>query len=656
MGAGNFKKDKGNRNNGYGRGFSDNRQSSGSGYTGAPYNFVPFPKQVYEYPEGKQTTHDQMSKELFTGEIVYEITAQTPVIVENGRKEFAKDALGRYAIPGSTMRGLIRNNVQVLGLAGYDDDIDDYALMYRNVANGAEQERYTDILGAKPLKINDGSKQYCMNVLRNVRAGYVKNEGGTYTICQTCVDGIRSEFQKMNYYALSERKIINDYLRHPDHFSYPVFRPDGKSILQHEFSEFKRTEIKGRVHYKGEKNNNYQPYQIPVSYQVANLKDIIAVGKPGQYEHQGYAVSTGKMNEKKVVYIIPQADRTKQTITIPPEDVRAFKIDMKKKENTLKQFGGRAYFDLPQDGKEKAVFYIQLGDRLYFGFTPRLRLFYDHTVKEGLRQKCKKDRIDYNRSLFGYARADQSYRSKVSFSDAVVTGKARTASSQRLILAEPKPASCPDYLKPQTSRMGQAESVTYNADQFELRGAKQYWLHKQAPVNTAGMNPRNEKVASVIHPLETGTKFQGRIRFQNLLQDELGLLLWAVRLEDNCWMNVGKAKAYGYGAISVSILEAKVLDLEKAYEQTQTLDFQPFCSISVDEMIEAYQTQISRFLGGRKPQTLPHIKDFFRMKDAGHIPPDEKTRYMSIEKKEYQNRNKNRNGVLPSVEEVVKQR
>lgn len=634
-------------------------QRSGRMYIGAPYNFVPFPNKVYQYPKEKLAGHGQLSKELVTGELCYEVEAQTQIMVDNGKGEFHKDAKGRYAIPGSTMRGLIRNNVQILGLSGYEDDIDDYALMYRNVASGAEKKRYSQILGAKQIPIGAGANKCTIGVLSNVRAGYVKNEGGKYYIYQTCVDSIRKETGKMNYYVLSERKIVEDYLTHKGKFSYPAFRPNGRNILQHEFTRFRREEYRGRVHYKGEPNKNYSPYYIPVSYEVANLKDVVAVDEPGKCKKEGYAVSTGKMNEKKVVYIIPKMDDSKPAIAIPQDDVRAFMIDLKKKEKTLKRFGGREAFDLPKEGEIKPVFYIQLSGRLYFGFTPRLRLFYDHTVKEGLRQKCTAGKIDYNKAIFGYSGPEGSYKSKVSFSDAVLLEDAKALKEQRLVLAEPKPTSYLDYLKPVMERGGQQKGVTYNTDDFELRGVKQYWLHKQAPVNTGMQNQKNENIASVFRPLDKHAKFKGKIRFQNLTQDELGLLLWAIRLDGNCWMNVGKAKAFGYGAVSVKITEAKKLDVGRAYDSEQMLDLNPFEDICINEAIEFYKAKMNHFLGSRKIDDLPHIKDFFRMKDPKQIPDDDWVRYMNLsdrgQDKEYQNRNKNQT-VLPSIAAIVRRK
>lgn len=626
---------------------NDQRQNRNTaGYVGAPYNFVPFYDKVYQYPDDKLTKHNAMDEGLITGEVTYEVTAETPIMIDDGKQHFFRDAKGRYAIPGSTMRGLIRNNVQILGLCSYEDDIDDYALMYRNVANGAEKGQYNHILGSKQLRITDGSRSYGVGVLLNVHAGYVSNEGGKYVIYQTEVDSIKKEFEGMNYYVLSERKIISDYLKYGKKFSYGFFRKDGRSILQHEFQEFEHYEDRnGRDHYKGKKNPGYRPYYRPVSYKVAHEKDIVAVGNPGEYEKDGYAVSTGEMNEKKAVYIIPQIDRNKERIVIPEEDVRAFRIDLKKKENTLKRFGGKQYFDLPEEGKMRPVFYIRLDGRLYFGFTPRLRLFYGHTVKEGLRQKQQNGRIDYAKAMFGFASPEKSYKSKLSFSDAVLLEEAGHGKEQKLILAEPKPTSYLDYLK-----QNEKNTVTYNADDFELRGVKQYWLHKQ-PVSVDAPI-KNENAASRICPLEAGAKFTGKIRFQNLTEDELGLLLWAVRLNEGSQMNVGKAKSYGYGRVSVEIKKARKLDKEKAYRSGETLCLDPFSDIEIDKAIGDYKTEINHYLGSRTIDELPHIRNFFSMKDSRNIPDDSQTRYMKLDAREYQSRKE----PLPSINSIMKPR
>ena len=118
-------------------------------YVGAPYNFVPFNDKLIPYSDEELPKQNDVSEDLYEGEIEYTVSAITPVFVGSGisdgeAESFYTDAYGRYAIPGSSMRGLIRTNAQILSLSGFMDDIDDYSLMFRAVANGPkkEKERY----------------------------------------------------------------------------------------------------------------------------------------------------------------------------------------------------------------------------------------------------------------------------------------------------------------------------------------------------------------------------------------------------------------------------------------------------------------------------------------------------------------------------------
>ena len=164
-----------------------NNKAANNFYVGAPYNFVEFTEKQYEYPEDLLPTHDCMKNELTSGEIEYEITAETPIFVDDGTVDhhFRKNENGKYCIPGSSVRGLIRNNVQILGFSSFEDDIDDYALMYRNVANGAEKDRYKNVLGSDQISIGINpktKKNMEVSILKNVKAGYIRQEAGKYYI------------------------------------------------------------------------------------------------------------------------------------------------------------------------------------------------------------------------------------------------------------------------------------------------------------------------------------------------------------------------------------------------------------------------------------------------------------------------------------------
>lgn len=664
-GSWNGRQGNGGRNNG-------RQNTGGSSYVGAPYNFVPFSKDVYHYPKGKQTKHNDMSEELLSGEISYEMTAKTPVFVGDGRKDgkgtelFHKNERGIYAIPGSTVRGLIRNNVQILGLSEIGDDVDDYALMYRAVAGGMEKDRYGKTLGTDQINVGV-DKTVMLNVLQNVKAGYIREEGGKYCIREAEEHAVGNGKYSMNYYVLSEKQVLENRQDYPFFTNNPAKRM--MYNLNCKFKKDVRTNWNGReqvkyipIDKKTMVNKDYKPYYEEVSYEIRGDR-VIKVGEKGQFREKGYVLSSGFMNEKKAVYVIPEMQKGTACIEVPEEDVRAFRIDLSKRENTLKRFGGKTFFDLPGRGECKPVFFIQLKKaqkkRLYFGFTPRLRLFYDHTIKDGLGSKHKEGGVDYAKAIFGYVKGEESYRSKVSFTDAVVkdtdAGESLVCGEKQAILLEPKPTSYMDYVKPDEKGM----PVTYNSDRFLLRGVKQYWLKKEV-LPTSDIDPKLGKVTTKFQPLNEGVTFAGKVRFQNLTQDELGLLLWSIRLEENSEMNVGKGKPYGYGRIKTELKEVKVVEMQRAYGVTEGLELDPFRTLEqpeVEACIKKYKDTVNNVLPKGTIDTLPHIQEFFMIKDAGCIPNKEKTRYMSLEGRpsEYQERIANKQP-LDTIREVVRKK
>lgn len=89
--------------------------------------FVPFCDTVIRRYAGVQELppHDIMDRRLCHGEIRLTLTAKTPLMISGGiqtREDavsvalFTTDAHGRFRIPGSSLRGLIRQNMQILGL------------------------------------------------------------------------------------------------------------------------------------------------------------------------------------------------------------------------------------------------------------------------------------------------------------------------------------------------------------------------------------------------------------------------------------------------------------------------------------------------------------------------------------------------------------
>ena len=189
----NDKNDNVRRRDGSGRGFSN---KSFQGYNKAdelhaPYNFIEFADTVIErYSDVDELPkHNCIATDLKTGEIHYTFTAKTPVFVGGeteaphaGQKEgiktqhFYKNIAGNYEIPGSTVRGLIRENVHILGygLIRDGEDIEDERFFLRDVARSdrAVAEKYKEMLGT----VYDRNSK--VSVPRDVKAGYIECKNG----------------------------------------------------------------------------------------------------------------------------------------------------------------------------------------------------------------------------------------------------------------------------------------------------------------------------------------------------------------------------------------------------------------------------------------------------------------------------------------------
>ena len=116
----------------------------------APYNFVPFSEKVllrYAGPE-ELPRHDQIDPALKSGEIHVTMTADTPVFVSDGKEDFFRTPGGQYALPGSTIRGMVRENMQILGFGCVHpgEDFEDVQIYFREMA--AARGRTGDALQA----------------------------------------------------------------------------------------------------------------------------------------------------------------------------------------------------------------------------------------------------------------------------------------------------------------------------------------------------------------------------------------------------------------------------------------------------------------------------------------------------------------------------
>lgn len=662
-------------------------------YSVAPYNFVNFPKKAaikYSSPEELPAHNDFRGRDkskLLSGYIEYTLEAKTPIIVSKGTEDkhanFFVNTSGKYAIPGNTIRGMVRTNSQILSFSspiGNKDSDGKYSnseiansrFLYRDIAgNGSLARKYKDVLD---IDIN-------RRISRNLKAGYIFYKNGELVIQPA------KELKKdIPYFRVDEiflrKKVGNSIVG----INY-LYKPE---ILQKE-EELKRlNELIGKkinIKENGRKVNrilrgvenqrNYKPYQTEISFEFDNKTGKITnIGKKGKYSNLGYILSGGFILGKRSHYIVPEMDMESGSIEISQEDKETYIDDLiltKKadigKGGAVKVNKEFEFFALPEYNEKKPVFYINTETNgLHFGFTPYLRMFYSKSILDGIPEGYKNiEGISYTDGIFGFTNKpykkngeikDYSYKSRVSFEDAEVIGEAKvdSESTMEILLAEPKPTSYNLYLE-QDGNSNKKTLNIYEGD-FTIRGFKQYWLKDYVEdLGVEGSKAKNMKF--IIHPLKEGTQFKAKIYFENLDEEELGLLIWSLKLDENCYQNIGLAKPHGFGRVKVKDIILNMEDLDKKYN---SFSFDYYEEADLDKYIDIYKDNFSRKnLNGRSIDEQKPVKELMLIKSkVVKIEDANYYRYMEIERQEMiKGRNKKINefkdmNVLPEILEYEK--
>ena len=631
-------------------------QKDDEAYSGTPYNFVSLWMNVHQrYDSHKDLPcHDELTPGLLSGTIRCTFTAQTPVSVSDGAEDFFRDAEGRYVLPGSTVKGLVRTNMMILGFGALrpGEDFDDIPMLYRAMAD-AKTSVKADLMGDYQAALQ------CKGQPPRVSACYVRREGKEYQIYRS------------GDYLRVKRKIVPPERKGRGKATEP--NPVLEKLMEKDHSEdwYTNDTTEREVWYK---TNGMRVSQL--------LYRESGESSPGSDFHAGILLSPGKMHGQNTLYLFPAFDAQAEHFQWHKEDRLAYEMDYKMRENSLggtDQSSGdtkkrrKMFWKLPEQNGEVKPFFLlgeweeaagaleeaaedsfERRDQVVIGRTPYLRLGFRHTPSHGLpsqhRNAARTLVLDYPNALLGFCskvneggeKENLSYRSRVAFEDFRANSK-KTRTVHR-ILAGPKPTSFPDYLE---------NGKHYNDNDFRLRGIKQYWLHE---VNNVVSDKEN--VASTLTTLPVGTRFSGRIRFHNLHRDELGLLLWCLRLDEGCYQTVGMGKPYGFGRMSVTLDSVEQLCPEYLYSpgsltgvRTKALD--------VDALLSDYEAHIQSWLstpggkGGKETKRKAgknislreqnSIADFLYL--HSEIQDEKSVRYMKLE--EYSNRSKR----LPTVRE-----
>lgn len=678
----------------------------------APYNFISQENNnIIAYNDFNELPkHNRLYEDKVSGYIEYEIVNHTPLVIGDGKNQakeikIFKNHDDKFTIPGNTIRGMVRNNLSVLSLSDISDFVSDQQFYFRSFGQGGVSNVYTKKLDIRQKPIS-GEK---VSAPHNVLAGYIKkinvNEYEIYSAKEV-------ENAKLTYFRISEHFLRNmtspnvkginymytdkilDLINNKNRYSLTPDEKQRKKALtdkkkyklskeeQQELNNLNRLMISKQNEKKDllkyNRNKEYSPYCIEVGFEVNDRGNVSKIDLVSKCSKKGFLLSSEFIMNKQAHYLIPEIDKesvvkirrgSKEFADIEYyiDDLlrtKKYKINEKSGELEPKTDKGE-YFKLPEVGeREKPFFYAKFKGRVFIGRSPYLRIPYEYSVKSGIKKIDYNQGYDYVQALFGFAeqgKNKKSYKGRLSFEDCVFyknidLKRKKYEDFYSIVLNTPSPTNYPSYLE-QNEKIDKKKLIDYNNNQFKIRGIKQYWIKDfvsdyNALKEYSKNKSINESILTKFRPIRTGSVFKGKINFNNLTREELGLLAWALKVHEKANENIGLGKSYGFGRVQINNIKIMTEDIKKKYSSINAFfyneeDREALKNKYIDYIKTKYKINLNR---------LDSIKELMMIKT--YVVPKEnanETRYMLLdfENGKYKGNEFTKLKVLPKIEEAI---
>jgi len=600
----------------------------------APYNFVPLSEKVITIDEetlpafNKQTGLD--------GYIELNIEAKSPIYIrksydektiaeqerlekegnDHSRREFDwqqsgfyKPAGGKYRIPGSSLRGMTRTLYEIATHSKLDA-IDDRSLYFRSFADTSAEFRslYANLMM---------SQQQPYHTL--VKAGYLQKRGNSYQIVEAA-----------SHHRVEERLAINSNVLNRN--LYMTYRRNGKIYPNDNYGDYIKKNPFIKVLYQADNVQNHRHAEQTLRY--SKVRSIQPANSKAANHSEGYLMLSGWMRNRRegkhMHWVI--SEPTQQTYQLTAKQIRDYKDDSERNAVNLLRFANERPYGCP------CFFVVENGEVRAFGHTGLFRMVYQNSIGDLRPNAHKGNSLDMTEAVFGCAGGKRTIRGRVFFEDAVCDeAKELRTPSHPKILSNPKPSSFQHYLSQNASKIGSKGRMrtginNYDSQGARLAGYKFYWHRDHGDwAADAETVDRYKTQHTKIHPLDTGSKFTGKIRFMNLSEAELGALLFVLNLPEGHCHKIGMAKPHGLGSIKID-LKLKLINRKDRYNALH--------ASGVEENNEAkqYISSFAEFLKEQgvsnfdNPWQIPHLRELLAMLDFAGKPDNELTRYMEIQR------------------------
>lgn len=577
---------------------NQNRRNSGAYYgykednlpkARTPYNFVKLNKDILNTPLGTYIvqqddeailTEEYMdfvkSEGKYSGYFNIELTNKTPLYI--GSKNGFFSAAGEVVVPGSSVRGCLKNIFKIITCSAFradkdNADVEDSKLYFRDMASPFK--------ALKKLYLSKMISDDARKTLKTKAGLLVKDKKDRYYIIPSEYEAQKGKYfngvkyvngytgyNKVAVYVginptprlqKNERKGSACIIWHADYVDvftgemqnkkafYRLKKPDwnNKLTVDAELIETYRADIERRFSSENKKKGLYNLLDTDMA--VSGEKPVVKKLDVNPYvdivKIPYEKITSGKFGNKPIFKNL-RCEVNEDLPEIKNEEQRLKNL----KDNVLVP-GARINF--LENAKEYVrivpCFYtVENGRVKAFGTNPYFRIPYNKGIADHVPANLKINKIDFADAVFGYR---DKWGGRVFFEDLYLKDGVRAVferPDKHKILMGPQPTSFQFYLEPKDN-----EAATWD-DGTNIRGYKLYW-HKKCDWQDRG-NAKNSSLQKEIQPLKPGHTFIGRIRFENLCKIELGALcaLFTLGAEKNICYKMGMGKPLGMGTVKIT--------------------------------------------------------------------------------------------------------
>jgi CRISPR-associated protein (TIGR03986 family) len=528
-------------------------------------------------------------------------------LIKNKPDFFHTGVAHEPVIPGSSLRGMLRNLVEIVGY-GKVRWVTEKRPFFRTVdtsaVGDAYRQRMVEDIGAVSVSPNPNATGY----RAKVKAGWIrKRSNGPWYIEECGLARLEVNDLKSGLGLTYTSDLYSERGRPVSSPTNLVGNPNFTPNWRYQHMDIWVDVAPQTDHFYPQKFHQERPIHPNLYLRYARATNPSATNNTGA-KIKGMLVLSGPMQNKHMEFVFIRK-LSPQTYEVPngpaEDDINRRLIDLFHDNDQITRWQRLAFLkDKPSANAREAdghlqmagepVFFLLEKDRngndqlTFFGRAQMFRLPYQNRPVDLVPEQLRRpEDVDYADAMFGFVRTraeledmkrrglpeprqgakGRSYAGRVFITNARMTEAPHNDTwlspdpFPPQILATPKPTAFQHYLvQPQGStnsrQLRHFDSQPPNAT--VIRGHKRYWLQgsrAKQDLEASPAPPNASTQHTMFKPLKDGVKFRFRIYFENLSDRELGALSWVLhplgdQTRDYCHQ-LGMGKSLGMGAVKL---------------------------------------------------------------------------------------------------------